>query len=94
MAKRGGNARRQKSNNRSNGHHQAQDAEARRQKSNDSACEHNQTRNNSNNTNNKYNHELFSSLNALPYFTYEQAQLYNELLKQQKQNKRSNNQFN
>ena len=28
MAKRGGDARRQKSNNRSNGHHQAQDAKA------------------------------------------------------------------
>ena len=67
---------------------------ARRQNSIDRANEYYQTRNNSNNTNNKYNHELFSSLNALPYFTYEQAQLFNELLKQQKQNKRSNNHSN
>ena len=74
MGKRGGNARRQNSNDRAN--------------------EYYKTRNNSNNTNNKYNHELFSSLNALPYFTYEQAQLFNELLKQQKQNKRSNNHSN
>ena len=90
MAKRGVNARRQKSNDRSNDHHQAQDAEAIRQKSNDLSNVHHQEQDAEANFKNFT--EGKPSYTKAEMDTYHK--LHNKMLKQTQQKQRSNNHSN